>query len=93
MFLLVNWKNNLTSALIEACNKYFYDYKGDRFILEAYLANSYLEKSKDHSRLFFLSDGRLYARRKPIIELSTTIQYLSSCSYGKFILYTFTAIG
>ena len=31
---------NLTSALIEACNKYFYDYKGDRFILEAYLANS-----------------------------------------------------
>ena len=37
---------NLTSALIEACNKYFYDYKGDRFILDAYLANSYLEEPR-----------------------------------------------
>ena len=34
---------NLTTTLIEVCNKYFFDYKGDRFILEAYLANSYLE--------------------------------------------------
>ena len=49
---------NLTSALIEACNKYFYDYKGDRFILEAYLANSYLENPRiiqDYS--FYLMEG------------------------------------
>ena len=49
---------NLTSALIEACNQYFYDYKGNRFILEAYLANSYLENPRiiqDYS--FYLVEG------------------------------------
>ena len=34
---------NLTSTLIEVCNKYFYTYHDDKYILEAYLANSYLE--------------------------------------------------
>ena len=49
---------NLTTTLIEVCNKYFFDYKGNRFILEAYLANSYLEDPRiiqDYS--FFLVEG------------------------------------
>ena len=49
---------NLTSTLIEVCNKYFWDYKGDRFILNAYLANSYLEDPRiiqDYS--FYLVEG------------------------------------
>ena len=49
---------NLTSTLIEVCNKYFWDYKGDRFILNAYLANSYLENPRiiqDYS--FYLVEG------------------------------------
>ena len=34
---------NLTTTLIEVCNKYFYTYQGDTFILEAYLAKDYFE--------------------------------------------------
>ena len=32
---------NLTSTLIEVCNKYFYTYHDDKYILEVYIANSY----------------------------------------------------
>ena len=49
---------NLTTTLIEVCNKYFYTYKGEHFILEAYLANSYLEDPRiiqDYS--FYLVEG------------------------------------
>ena len=49
---------NLTTTLIEVCNKYFYTHKGDTFILEAYLANSYLEDPRiiqDYS--FYLVEG------------------------------------
>ena len=49
---------NLTTTLIEVCNKYFFDYKGDRFILEAHLANSYLQDPtviQDYS--FYLVEG------------------------------------
>ena len=49
---------NLTSTLIEVCNKYFWDYLGDRFILEAYLAKDYLEDTRviqDYS--FYLVEG------------------------------------
>ena len=49
---------NLTTTLIEVCNKYFFDYQGDRFVLEAYLANSYLEDPRiiqDYS--FYLVEG------------------------------------
>ena len=36
--------HNLTSILIEVCNKYLnYNYHNDKYILEAYLANSYVE--------------------------------------------------
>ena len=48
---------NLTTTLIEVYNKYFYTYKGDKFIL-AYLANSYLEDPRiiqDYS--FYLVEG------------------------------------
>ena len=33
---------NLTFTLIEVCNKYFYTYHNDKYILEAYLANNYV---------------------------------------------------
>ena len=49
---------NLTSTLIEVCNKYFYTYHDDKHILEAYLANSYLEDLRiiqDYS--FYLVEG------------------------------------
>ena len=49
---------NLTTTLIEVCNKYFYTYKGDTFILEAYLVNDYLEDLRiiqDYS--FYLVEG------------------------------------
>ena len=49
---------NLTSTLIEVCNKYFYTYHKDQYILEAYLANSYLEDPRiiqDYS--FYLVEG------------------------------------
>ena len=49
---------NLTTTLIEVCNKYFYTYKGDTFILEAYLAKDYLEDPRiiqDYS--FYLVEG------------------------------------
>ena len=49
---------NLTSTLIEVCNKYFYTYHDDKYILEAYLANSYLKDPrifKDYS--FYLVEG------------------------------------
>ena len=84
---------NLTSTLIKVCNKYFYTYHNDKFILEAYLANSYLEDPRiiqDYS--FILSCGRLYARRKSIVWLSTFVQLLLSCTYGKLVLYTSTTI-
>ena len=57
---------NLTSTLIEVCNKYFYTYHDDQYILETYLANSLFRGSQNHPGLFILSCGRLYARRKPI---------------------------
>ena len=38
---------NLTSTLIEVCNKYFYTYHNDQYILEAYLANNYLEDPRN----------------------------------------------
>ena len=84
---------NLTSTLIEVCNKYFCTYHDDKYILEAYLANSYLEDPRNHPGLFILSCGRLYARRKSIIWLSTFVQLLLSCTYGKFVLYTSTTTG
>ena len=49
---------NLTSTLIEVCNKYFYTYHNDKYILEAYFANSYLEDPRiiqDYS--FYLVEG------------------------------------
>ena len=49
---------NLTSTLIKVCNKYFYTYHDDKYILEAYLANSYLEDPRiiqDYS--FYLVEG------------------------------------
>ena len=49
---------NLTTALIEVCNKYFYIYKKDQFILEASLVNNYLEAPRiiqDYS--FYLVEG------------------------------------
>ena len=49
---------NLTSTLIEVYNKYFYTYHDDKYILEAYLANSYLENPRiiqDYS--FYLVEG------------------------------------
>ena len=49
---------NLTSTLIEVCNKYFYTYHDDKYILEAYLANNYLEDPRiiqDYS--FYLVEG------------------------------------
>ena len=49
---------NLTTTLIEVCNKYFFNYKGDKFILEAYLANSYFEDPRiiqDYS--YYLVEG------------------------------------
>ena len=49
---------NLTSTLIEVCNKYFWDYKGDRFILEAHLANSHLEDPRIiQDYCFYLVEG------------------------------------
>ena len=49
---------NLTSTLIEVCNKYFYTCHDDQYILEAYLANSHLEDPRiiqDYS--FYLVEG------------------------------------
>ena len=49
---------NLTSTLIEVCNKYFYTYKNDQYILEACLANNCLEDPRiiqDYS--FYLVEG------------------------------------
>ena len=49
---------NLTTTLIEVCNKYFFDYQGDRFIMEAHLANIYLEDRRiiqDYS--IYLTEG------------------------------------
>ena len=49
---------NLTSTLIEVCNKYFYTFHDDKYILEAYLANNYLEDPRiiqDYS--FYLVEG------------------------------------
>ena len=49
---------NLTSTLIEVCNKYFDTYHDDKYILEAYLAKSYLEDPRiiqDYS--FYLVEG------------------------------------
>ena len=49
---------NLTTTLIEVCNKYFHTYQGDKFILEAYLTNSHLEDPRiiqDYS--FYLVEG------------------------------------
>ena len=80
---------NLTSTLIEVCNKYFYTYHNDKYILEAYLAKLF-RRFQNYSGLFILSCGRLYARRKSIIWLSTFVQLLLSCTYGKYILHTST---
>ena len=49
---------NLTTTLIEVYNKYFYTYHKDKYILEACLANNYLEDSRiiqDYS--FYLVEG------------------------------------
>ena len=49
---------NLTSTLIEVWNKYFCTYHDDKYILEAYLANSDLEDPRiiqDYS--FYLVEG------------------------------------
>ena len=49
---------NLTTDLIGACNKYFYTYKEETYILEASLANNFLEDPsiiQDYS--FYLVEG------------------------------------
>ena len=49
---------NLTTALIKVCNKYFYTYHEEQYILEACLANDYLEDARiiqDYS--FYLVEG------------------------------------
>ena len=49
---------NLTSTFIEVCNKYFYTYHDDKYILEAYLANSYLEDPRIiQNYSFYLVEG------------------------------------
>ena len=45
---------NLTSTLIEVCNKYFYTYHDDQYILEAYLANNYLEDPESSRIIHFI---------------------------------------
>ena len=49
---------NLTTTLIEVCNKYFYTYKKDKYILGACLAHNYLQDPRiiqDYS--FYLVEG------------------------------------
>ena len=49
---------NLVSDLIGACNKYFYTYKEDTYILEAAIVNDFLEDPRimqDYS--FYLVEG------------------------------------
>ena len=68
---------NLTSILIEVCNKYFYTYDNDKYILEAYLANSYLEDPRiiqDYS--FYLVEGYM-----PEGSLSSGYQLLFNYYY------------
>ena len=51
---------NLTSTLIYVCNKYFYTFHEEQYILEAHLANDYLQDPRiiqDYS--FYLVEGYL----------------------------------
>ena len=53
---------NLTTDLIGACNKYFYTYKEETYILEASLANNFLEDPRilqDYS--FYFVEGHMPA--------------------------------
>ena len=66
---------NLTTTLIEVCNKYFFDYKRDRFILEAYLANNYLENPRviqDYS--FYLVEGYM-PEGSPLVGYQLLLNY------------------
>ena len=80
---------NLTTSLIGVCNKYFYTYQEETYILEASLAS---RGSQNYSRLFLLFGGRIYARRKSIIWLSTFIQLLLYGSFVKFVLHSSTVV-
>ena len=84
---------NLTTTLIKVCNKYFHIYKKDQFILEASLANTYLEDPRIIQDYSFYLCGRLYAWRKPIIWLSTLIKLSLSCTHGKSILHPLQYLG
>ena len=66
---------NLTSTLIEVCNKYFYTYHDDQYILEAYLANSHLEDPRiiqDYS--FYLVEGYM-PEGSPLIGYQLLFNY------------------
>ena len=61
MFLLVNFEFNLTADLIGACNKYFWNYQEETYILETSLANHSLEDPRVIQDYSFLSCGRVHA--------------------------------
>ena len=66
---------NLTTTLIEVCNKYFYINKKDQFILEASLVNNYLEAPriiKDYS--FYLVEGYMPEGR-PLFGYQLLLNY------------------
>ena len=49
---------NLTTTLIDVCNKYFYTYQKDQYILEAFLGNNYLEDPRIiQNYSFYLVEG------------------------------------
>ena len=66
---------NLTTTLIEVCNKYFFNYKWDKFILEAYLANNYLEDPRiiqDYS--FYFVEGYM-PEGSPLLGYQLLLNY------------------
>ena len=81
---------NLTTTLIKVCNKYFHIYKEDQFILEASLANTYLEDPRiiqDYS--FYLVEGYM-PEGSPLFgyQLLLNYHYLAPMEPMESLFYT-----
>ena len=80
---------NHTTTLIEVCSKYFFDYKGDRFILEAHLANSYPRIIQDYS--FYLVEGYM-PEGSSLFGYQLLFNYNYLVPMESLFLYTFTIV-
>ena len=66
---------NLTSTLIEVCNKYFCTYKNDEYILEACLANDYLEDPRIIQNYSFYLVGGYVPEGSPLLGYQLMFNY------------------